>query len=343
VEAIALDCQDIAVIIVAYRNRSTIGRCLAALERQTVRPREVLLLENGSPEGERVDRGMLPSWVNLVENEENVGFAAANNQLAIAAKSTWLALLNPDAFAHPDWLERWLQAVDQYPDFDLFGCTQYAADLPGMLDGVGDVYMAAGIAYRGGYGRPDDLLPATGEVFGPCGAATLIRRELFLELGGFDERFFCYNEDVDFAFKARLAGYRALQVSEAAIDHLGYASSGRRSDFAIYHGVRNRLWVFLRNMPGWLMLVMLPVHAVATFAMWVSAARYGQFKLFGTAIRDALAAWPRLMRERRDLQAQRCVSVLTLARAMAWNPTRLFTRAPHVRVRATSRQQSSGS
>lgn len=323
--------SNVSVLIVAYRSRETIGRCLAAINAQTLRPREVLLVENGSPEGERVDPAELPDWVRFIENDENLGFAGANNQLANEATSEWIALLNPDAFARPDWLERWMAATEANPAFDLFGCTQYAADVEGVLDGVGDVYHAAGLAYRAGYGRSTDILPETGEVFGPCGAATLIRRDLFLELGGFDERFFCYNEDVDLAYKARLAGHRTLQVRDAAVDHLGYASSGRRSEFATYFGVRNRLWVFLRNTPGWLFPVLTPIHIATTLAMWLSAARFGQFSLFAKAIRDALRVWPDIMSERRKLQSERKVTTLEIARAMAWNPLRLITRSPLVR------------
>lgn len=322
---------DVSVLIVAYRSRDTIGQCLDALEAQTLRPREVLLVENGSPEAERIDPLGLPDWVRFIGNDENLGFARANNQLAREATSEWIALLNPDAFARPDWLECWMAATQSHPEFALFGCTQYAADVEGVLDGVGDVYHAAGLAYRAGYGRSTDLLPDTGEVFGPCGAATLIRRGLFLELGGFDERFFCYNEDVDLAYKARLAGHRALQVRDSAVDHMGYASSGRRSEFATYYGVRNRLWVFMRNTPGWLFPVLAPVHVAATLAMWLSAARFGQFTLFAKAIRDALRAWPDIMSERRKLQSERKVAVSEIAAAMAWNPLRLITRAPHVR------------
>lgn len=315
----------------AYRSRETIGRCLAALEAQTLRPREVILLENGSPDGERLDAADLPDWVRFIENAENRGFAGGNNQLAALAQSDWIVLLNPDAFAHPDWVERLMAATIEHPGFDLFGSTQYAADAAGILDGVGDVYHAAGLAYRAGYGRDVSIRPPTGEVFGPCGAALLIRRNLFDALGGFDERFFCYNEDVDLAYRARLNGHRAMQLQDAAVDHLGYASSGRRSDFATYHGVRNRLWVFLKNTPGWLFFLLAPVHAVMTILLWLSAARFGHFTLFGKALRDALRAWPDIMETRRQIQAARAVTPRAIAGAMAWNPLRLLTRAPHVR------------
>ena len=322
---------DVSVLIVGYRSRACIGRCLTALSRQTVRPREVFLVENGSPDGEKIDASDVPDWVHFIDNDENIGFAAANNQMARLATSRWLALLNPDAFAHDDWLEELLAATLRYPDVALFGSTQYADGRPGYLDGVGDVFHAAGLAYRAGYGRPVSMLPDEGEVFGPCAAAALIRRDVFEALEGFDERFFCYSEDVDLAFRARLSGHRAIQVRAAAVDHAGYGSSGRRSDFATYYGVRNRFWVFLRNTPGWLLWVLLPVHLAIMSMLWISSARFGQFRLFSKAVGDALRELPDLMESRKKVQAARVVSPAKIASAMAWNPIRLVTRSPDIR------------
>lgn len=322
---------DIAVLIVAYRSRDTLGQCLETLAAQTVRPRRVLVLENGSPEGERIDAATLPDWIEFIESDENLGFAGGNNRLAALADSEWLALLNPDAFPRSDWLEQLLEGAARYPQIDLFGSTQYAAGYSGQLDGVGDVYHATGLAYRAGYGRSVDLLPPDGEVFAVCGAATFVRRSLFAALGGFDERFFCYNEDVDLAYRARLAGHRAMQLRDAAVDHLGYASSGRRSEFATYYGVRNRLWVFLKNTPGWLFWLLLPVHAAITALLWLSAARFGQFTVFGRALRDALGRRGEMMQSRREIQANRVATTWQMAQAMSWNPLRLLTRAPDVR------------
>jgi GT2 family glycosyltransferase len=322
---------DVSILIVAHRSRETLPRCLEALASQTMGVREVLVLENGSPEGERVRADDLPDWVTFVDSAENLGFAAGNNRLAGRCSGRWLAFLNPDAFARPDWVEQLEAATRRYPDIALFGSTQYCAEKPHLLDGAGDVYHAAGLAYRAGHLRPVSMLPAEGEVFGPCGAAALVRADVFRELGGFDESFFCYNEDVDLAFRARLLGYRVVQLRGAAVDHMGYASSGRRSEFATYYGVRNRLWVFLKNMPGWLLWVLGPFHLAANLALWAAASAKGQSGVYWRALRDGLAAWPQLMTARRSVQAQRRVSCLQFARMMSWHSRQLLTREPDIR------------
>ncbi|WP_323761772.1 glycosyltransferase family 2 protein [Maricaulis sp.] len=323
---------SVSVLIVAYRSRKTVGRCLDALQAQTRRPLEIRLLENGSPAGERIGHADLPASVDFVESSENLGFATGNNRLASGARGEWLALLNPDAFAHPDWIEQFEQACQRHPGVPIFGSTQLAADTPGVLDGTGDCYHAAGLAYRSGYGRPVETLLAEGEVFAACGAAMFIRRDLFEALGGFDDRFFCYNEDVDLAYRARLLGHRIVQLRDARVDHVGYGSSGRRSAFATYHGVRNRLWVFMKNTPGWLFWVLLPGHILATLALWLSSLRFGQAGVFFRAIRDALSGRADIMATRRQVQAGRRVPVVEIARMMNWSPVDLVTRRPKVRL-----------
>lgn len=323
---------DVAILIVAHRSRATIPLVIAALAAQTVRPVRVRLLENGSPAGERVEAAGLPGWVEFIDGQANLGFAAGNNLLARGVETRWLLLLNPDAYPDPDWIEQMMAAAERWPDAALFGCTQRAHGSPGVLDGCGDVYHFTGLPYRGGYGKAM-APPPEGEVFGPCGAAALIRRDVFEALGGFDEAYFCYVEDVDLAARARLLGHIAMQVRDAAVSHVGYASTGRRSAFATWHGARNRLWTFFKVTPGWLLWVLAPVHLGVTALLWLSAARFGQFTLFAGALKAALAGWPDLMVKRRALQARRAITPLAYARQLSWNPLNLLTRAPDVRPR----------
>ncbi|MEO1039950.1 MAG: glycosyltransferase family 2 protein [Pseudomonadota bacterium] len=321
---------DAALLIVAYKSRATMERLREAVNGLSVKPAEILVLENGSPDGERVSEADLPDGAQLIVSEDNLGFAAGNNRLAGRAAAQWLVLLNPDAFPEPDWLAELMAASARHPQATLFGSTQRAADMPGVLDGAGDVYHGFGVPYRGGYGLAIEP-PVEGETFAPCGAAMMVRRDAFEALGGFDEDYFCYVEDVDFGYRARLAGHSVIQASSAIVDHMGYASSARRSEFATYHGARNRLWTFLKNTPGWLLWASLPAHIAITGALWLSAARHRQFTLFGKALGDALAGWGPLMDKRRRVQHGRTVSAWSMARSMAWNPLRLLSRAPHIR------------
>jgi GT2 family glycosyltransferase len=210
---------------------------------------------------------------------------------------------------------------------------------PGVLDGLGDVMSGYGIPYRGGYLRRDDGQAFEGEVFSPCGAAMMIDRALFLELGGFCEDFFCYCEDVDLGYRLQLAGEPTLLVPRAVIHHVGSASSGgRRSEFAVFHGTRNRFWVAFRNTPALLAPVVIPLHLAAVVLIASRRPNWPQAGVVWRAFVAALKGLPKVLRDRRILQATRRVGARDIARAMTWDPKDLAGRRPVIRpLRAPSR------
>jgi len=239
---------EISVIIVNYNAGNHLRQCVESLLSQTLSNFECILIDNGSTDGSLQSLPDLDPRFTLIEAGENLGFAIANNRAARQASADWIALLNPDAFARPSWLENGLKARKLLPKTAMVGSTQYLALEPDKFDGLGDEYHAFGIAWRAGFGKLVSQI-TTREAFGPCGAGAFYDRSVFLALGGFDESFFCYHEDVDLAFRMRLAGYRCVQSADTIIDHVSSAISGRASDFAVYHGTRNRIWTFFNNMP----------------------------------------------------------------------------------------------
>ena len=192
---------QVTVAIVAYQSGDFLQPCLDALAAQTYRDFEAVIVDNDSTDGS-VEAVRLPdARFRVVKLGRNTGFAVANNVAARASMAPWLATLNPDTRADPQWLEKLLTASARWPGAASFGSTQIRLDNPGELDVVGDVYHAAGRAWRARLGRPISDVPPEGEVFGPCAAAALYRRDVFLQLGGFDETYFCYSEDVDLAYR----------------------------------------------------------------------------------------------------------------------------------------------
>lgn len=258
-----------------------------------------------------------------MEMGENLGFAVANNRAADRATGDWIALLNPDAFARPDWLEQGLAARNLMRKTAMVGSTQILALEPDRFDGLGDEYHAFGVAWRAGFGEPIREIQ-TRETFGPCGAGSFYDRRVFQALGGFDESFFCYHEDVDLAFRMRLAGYRCVQSADAIIDHVSSAISGRASDFAVYHGTRNRIWTFFNNMP-WPLLVLLTIpHLLSNLAfLTVSVFRRGRFAPTFRGMRHGFFTRP----SSRPRKVEREASLLSLLAAMGWNPLKVVRRA----------------
>jgi len=227
-------------------------------------------------------------------------------------------MLNPDAFARPDWLEKLLEARFFAKNVTMIGSTQYMALEPDVFDGLGDFYHVSGLAWRAGFEHKVRAIE-TYEAFGPCGAGAMYHGQTFQRLGGYDERFFCYHEDVDLAYRMRLAGGICIQSAEAAIDHVSSAISGRASDFAVYHGTRNRFWTFMKNTPTGLLPFLMPIHlALSLFVLFWAGLRSGRFRPTARGLWHGMKGLGPIWKSRKAVKASRQISVLTLLRSFTW-------------------------
>ncbi|MDP8916917.1 MAG: glycosyltransferase family 2 protein [Pseudomonadota bacterium] len=317
----------VQVVVVAWNSGAHLQRCLNALAAQTFADFETIVWDNASTDG-AVETARLPPRARALRSPENLGFAAANNRAAALGRSRWIATLNPDAFPEPDWLEQ-LLATARSHDAEAVASLQLDDADPAILDGAGDSMSIFGIGWRGGYGAPRASAPAQEvEVFSPCAAAALYRRDVWEALGGFDERFFAYFEDVDLGFRIRLRGGRTVFNPQAVVRHVGSASSRTVSGFAERHGMRNRLWTFARDMPGLLMPLALPLHLAATaFVLVRSPDRVSRAARWAGLVEGLRGLGP-FLRERRLWRARNLGAV---ARALAWSPAAVRARRPVAR------------
>lgn len=321
----------ISVIIVNYNGGAFLQQALDSLRAQTFRDFEVLLVDNASTDGsiETLNSEGMPGY-RLLPQTENLGFAAGNNVAARLSDADWLVLFNPDAVANPEWLERVVSATQRHPHANMFACAQYALEDPAIMDGAGDCYLGFGIPWRGGFGLRAEPL-AEGECFSPCGASAVFRRSVFDAHGGFDERFFCYCEDVDLGYRMRLAGERCVFVPDAIIRHAGSGISGRASEFAIFHGTRNRIWTYAKNTPALMLWLTLPGHVAITLAILLRGFATGRAGPTWRGIKAGLAGLGTLKKDKRFGPPKRVASLGTIAAVMAWNPKRLLDRRPVIR------------
>jgi GT2 family glycosyltransferase len=298
----------LTVIIVNWNGIKVLPKCLSALEAQTYMDYEIILVDNASIDGSVENLEIENPKINLIRLSENKGFATANNIGARKARGRWLVLLNNDAFPDPKWLAALVAATEQFPDAAAFGSRMIRAENPGLLDGTGDVYHISGLAWRRHYNHP---LEAAGnyadEIFSPNAAAAMYRRDVFLELGGFDESFGSYHEDVDLGFRLRLLGFACYYIPDAIVYHIGSASTGLKSDFAVYHGHRNLVWSYFQNMPGYLVLKYLPAHLLAMMIYLIYYTIMGKTKAIWRAKFDGFLELPRVLEKRKKIQAIRKV------------------------------------
>jgi GT2 family glycosyltransferase len=269
---------SVAVIIVNFNGGLPLSRCIEALERQTFRGFRMIVVDNASTDASADALESRFPRLTVLRPGKNLGFAAGSNLgSAAAAGCKWVVLLNPDAFPEPDCLGAMLLAAEAHPGYAMFQARLVIDGARSLVDGVGDVMHVSGIHWREGHMQPIATKhDRPREVFSPCAAAAMYQRDAFESAGGFDEDFFCYAEDLDLGFRLRLAGHRAMYVPGAVVYHVGSGITGRRSDFSVYHGQRNLVWTFAKDMPAALALAYLPLHIAMNVASIFVLALRGQ-------------------------------------------------------------------
>lgn len=238
------------IIIPSWNGRDHLVQCLPALTRQTTSDFSIVVVDNGSQDG-------TVSWLRttypdiaIVELSRNHGFAAACNAGIRVTTSPLILLLNNDTVVEEHLVATLVQAADTYPDVGMFAATLWLNNESPTVDAAGIGVDRLGIAWNVARGSPTDRLPATSRpIFGPCAGAALYRRDLFADIGLFDEAYFAYLEDVELAWRARWAGWHARWIPGAIVWHAHSATGGRTPTLKYWLLGRNRIWTLLRHYP----------------------------------------------------------------------------------------------
>ncbi|MET0545434.1 MAG: glycosyltransferase family 2 protein [Caulobacterales bacterium] len=320
----------VGIVIGTFNANDHWPRLRTALLNQTFKDFEVVVIDNASDLDKRLADADLPVGFRHIQLTENIGYAAATNRAVATLQTEFIAMLNPDAFPEPEWLEQLMNAAGRHPGAAAFGSTQLRDDAFGVFDGIGDSYWAGGHPFRAGHGRSQKYLAAEGETFSVSAVAALFRRQAFLDIGGFDERFFAIWVDVDFGFRLRLAGGRAIQVPDAVVHHIGGLTIGRRSPFRTYHAFRNRLWIFVKNMPAAFFWFCLPGHIAMTAVDLFLLALRGAWKEAWLGLKHGWKDLPMIIETRREVQAKRRITLGALAKVVVWSPIDPFFKRPKV-------------
>lgn len=316
----------IAVVIPSYNQDALLSRCLRSLELQTRIPDKVVVVDNGGSRPLDLIPGRLP-FLHVIRSEHNRGFAAGCNLgVRAAAPCEWVAILNNDAFPAVDWLERILEAVREMPEYSAFASQIVSDEDTSRLHGGDDVYHACGFAWKRDYGRPAARHFEPHEVFSVCGTAAVYRTADYLRVGGYDEDFFCYFEDVDLGVRLQLAGCRSYYLPQARVRHRGSATVGVKSAFSLYFYHRNMVWSFFKNMPAPLLFFYLPQHAIFNVAavLWYAWTDHGRLIL--RAKLQALRNVRLFLRKRRFVQGLRTVSLVAMREKLSRGLLRPYLR-----------------
>lgn len=239
----------VTVIIPNYNGKNVLKECLESLKNQNY-SFEVIIIDNASQDGSVDYIKKYHPEITLIENKENLGFAAAVNQGIKAFKTEYVFFLNNDVELEADCISNLLKCIEK--DKNIFAVSSRMIQYHdrSKMDDAGDEYTLLGWTKRVGYGKSPDLYNQEREIFSACAGAALYRRNVFDEIGFFDENFFTYMEDVDISYRARIWGYRCAYCPQAIVYHVGSASSGSRyNKFKIRLAARNNVYVPYKNMP----------------------------------------------------------------------------------------------
>ena len=311
--------MQLVVVIVNYNSTSLLQRCLSALRRQTRVPDKIVVVDNASTDPKVLPELTALGQIEVIYNLTNQGYGAAINRACQdLAQDDLLICLNPDAFPEPGCLAALETAADEYPEVGSFATLMLNADNPHIIDGAGDLQSISGHARRRGHGKLRSTLQlADGKVFAACGGACLYRVSAFRHVGGFDESYFMYSEDSDLGFRLQMAGFSCRFVSTAVVHHQGSATTGGYgSDFCVFHGNRNVVWLTVKNFPSVLLPLAALSHVVIATLLALQMLVLGQLGVFlrgkWAGVRQMGGAW----RARKTVQ--RRVSIGYLMRNFSW-------------------------
>ncbi len=298
--------SKVSVIIINYNGKDLIEGCLKALEEQSFKDFEVVIVDNDSLDSSRhkiqnfLRESPIAPLVRLIPLDRNFGFAGGNIQgLNYVNNSEYIALLNNDTEPERYWLEHLVNAMDSEPVVGICASKLivYGTDI---IDSAGVEFSAFLKAFNRGEGEKTSLLNKKEYVFGACAGAALYRRKMIDEVGFLDEDFFLIHEDADLNLRAQLYGWKVLYVPTAPCYHKVRSSIGKMSDRAVYYTLRNSEFVRIKNIPlSFFMSHLLGfiLGGISEFLFFAVKHRY--LILYFKAKLDAVRMFPVMLKKRK--------------------------------------------
>jgi GT2 family glycosyltransferase len=280
---------------------------------------ETIVVDNGSSD-ESADIAQREFGARVIRNKENRGFCAANNQGIREARGEFIALLNNDAEAAPDWLAELARVCASRADVGMAASKVLVWEDPRRIDKVGHLIFPDGQNRGRGSGVLDEgQFDREEEVLWPDGCAAMYRKRMLDEIGGFDEDFFAYGDDAELGLRARIAGWKCVYAPRAVVRHHRGATLGKDSGRRLELIERNRVLLAVKLFP-WSLLWLNPVYFAARLVAGAAKAGRGEgdtahFPGIGGKLRIARALavgnWralrmaPRMLRKRAEISKLR--------------------------------------
>jgi GT2 family glycosyltransferase len=299
----------LSVIIPNWNGAQHLPTCLAALRSQTYRDFEVIVADNASHDNSLELLARDYAEVRVVRLDHNYGFTGACNAGLRAGQGEFLALLNNDTEAAPDWLAEVVAAFERHPEAGMIASKMLLFDRRHIFHTAGDVFKTDGTPGNRGVWQADEGQFVEGPVFSANGGSAVYRRAMLDQVGLLDEDFFFSCEDVDLAWRAQLAGWQAVYVPRAVVYHK-LAATGGGVTASFYDG-RNFIYLLAKDVPGCLWRRRWPQMLRGQLRITRDALRAWRGAAARARLRGQLAGlWglPKMLAKRRAVQASRRIS-----------------------------------
>ncbi|MHB8773155.1 MAG: glycosyltransferase family 2 protein [Syntrophales bacterium] len=316
----------VSVIVACCNGVDMTRRCLAGLSNQEYEPREIIVVDNGSQEDVReMVTGEYPQC-RFIRIERNLGFAGGYNRGISAARGTYIAIINNDAIASPQWLGKLVAVAEQDAQIGAVASIIADGNRTNVLDSCGVGIALDGMSRQLMRGRALPVLNEPHEVLAPSGCACLFQAAALDVVGLFDESFFSYCEDTDLGLRLRWAGFKTVVAPDAQVTHYYSMTTGKYSLQKVFWVERNHFLVAVKNFPPALLLI-LPFATVWRYLVQIFAivTRSGDLIQFSAqanflhvaatiirTYRSALALVPSMLRKRRLFLPKRKISNLRM-------------------------------
>ncbi len=302
-----------ACLVINFNGRRYLEECFSSLLNQSRRDFDIYLVDNSSTDGSVAFTAKNFPLIKIIANTENYGFAQGYNRAIALIDAEYIALVNADTKADPDWFENLIHVFEMDKNIAIAGSKLLFYDHPDTINSAGIKLTFAGIGYDIGFGRKDNGLSGSSRSVGAvCGAAMMVRKSVFSELGGFDPDYFLICEDTDLCWRAWLAGYKVvIEPSSHMFHKFGWKIGGRHSGMRVYYSQKNAIITAVKNLGAARLALSLAIiggYTLLKLAVYALFLRRESLSALFRATISALIQFPRTLAKRRMIQRKRKIT-----------------------------------